>query len=466
MSSTQTDWISKLSHPTLDLTDFSKINNDMYKLIFKPGKICDTKWSASKVKMHLRVSTIPLHIDNKENFENICNKVKNECERISEDSPSELLSKFMGVDINKHKERKITEGDDEHESDDEKKHDAKDCHAHVNCNHHASSCKPTHEGESCKTGQQTDFLSVCNKINVITDTKESGEPFELLLNKSFSFPPLEQIVKTMNVGEKSVFVLSNSLSKGYIQLEIALRKIRDKKNGGKKTCAAGFMEDLDTYSELYQLDGMPLEFTIECLEFITEENEHPFTLSAIEKVKKIPQLKDEGVSLVKSGKFKEASIKFALVLDYIENLLMLPSFSEIARGKDNVSDPLVESDPTSCVSKDWIEGFQVSCRLNYILCALKLGDYKVAISQADIILKKDPSNLKALFRRAQAYISQGRDLDSAKDDLNAFEKLLESCPNVVKNDYVSDIARERKKLLELENKRYKKSKEMFSNIFK
>ena len=68
---------------------------------------------------------------------------------------------------------------------------------------------------------------------------------------------------------------------------------------------------------------------------------------------------------------------------------------------------------------------KISCNLNNAACKLKLRDYKQAVKLCTKVLDADGKNVKALYRRAQAYI-QLVDLDLAEMDI---KKALEIDPD-------------------------------------
>ena len=85
----------------------------------------------------------------------------------------------------------------------------------------------------------------------------------------------------------------------------------------------------------------------------------------------------------------------------------------------------VEYDSTySDEEKQQAKVLKVTCNLNNAACKLKLKDYKQAEKLCTKVLKIDGRNVKALYRRAQAYI-QLVDLDLAEIDK---KKALEICP--------------------------------------
>lgn len=71
-----------------------------------------------------------------------------------------------------------------------------------------------------------------------------------------------------------------------------------------------------------------------------------------------------------------------------------------------------------------IEEHLKSCRLNYAACKLKLGDMKSVILSTTQVLENDKQNIKALFRRGQAYMKLNK-LELAKNDFDCLKELLD-----------------------------------------
>uniref|UniRef100_A0A453RM24 Uncharacterized protein n=1 Tax=Aegilops tauschii subsp. strangulata TaxID=200361 RepID=A0A453RM24_AEGTS len=67
---------------------------------------------------------------------------------------------------------------------------------------------------------------------------------------------------------------------------------------------------------------------------------------------------------------------------------------------------------------------KITCNLNNAACKLKLKDYKQAEKLCTKVLELDSQNVKALYRRAQAY-TQLADLELAEVDI---KKALEIDP--------------------------------------
>lgn len=89
------------------------------------------------------------------------------------------------------------------------------------------------------------------------------------------------------------------------------------------------------------------------------------------------------------------------------------------------------------------------------ICYAKLGNTAKAFENAQLALQLDETNIKALFRRGQAYLEMG-DIDRARQDL---EKVKEKLPNdpLVKKE----IEKLDKKL----NEYHMKEKKMYEKIF-
>uniref|UniRef100_A0ACD5Z275 Uncharacterized protein n=1 Tax=Avena sativa TaxID=4498 RepID=A0ACD5Z275_AVESA len=117
-----------------------------------------------------------------------------------------------------------------------------------------------------------------------------------------------------------------------------------------------------------------------------------------EKIEAAGKKKDEGNVWFKMGKYARASKRYGKALSFIE---YDNSFSE--------------------EEKQLSKALKVSCKLNDAACKLKLKDYKGAKELCTEVLEIDSTNVKALYRRAQAY-THLVELDLAELDIkNALE---------------------------------------------
>ncbi|GAQ90836.1 Tetratricopeptide repeat domain containing protein [Klebsormidium nitens] len=99
------------------------------------------------------------------------------------------------------------------------------------------------------------------------------------------------------------------------------------------------------------------------------------------------KLKAEGNQLVSSGKHGEASQKYLKAKSNLE-------------GHESVE----------------ARTLKTSCSLNLLICYLRTGQNEEAVREGSEVLRTDPSNLKALYRRGQAHRALGK-LQLALTDL-------------------------------------------------
>ncbi|GJN21089.1 hypothetical protein PR202_gb08537 [Eleusine coracana subsp. coracana] len=112
-----------------------------------------------------------------------------------------------------------------------------------------------------------------------------------------------------------------------------------------------------------------------------------------EKIEAAAKKKDEGNVWFKIGKYARASKRYGKALNFVE---YDSSYSE--------------------EEKKLSKALKISCKLNNAACKLKLKDYKEAKELCTEVLELDSTNVKAFYRRAQAYIGLV-DLDLAEEDI-------------------------------------------------
>lgn len=168
-----------------------------------------------------------------------------------------------------------------------------------------------------------------------------------------------------------------------------------------------------------------LIFEVELLD-AKDKEKTKWDYSEAERAELAKQFKAEGNELWKNKKADEALKKWEQALDYVDG---------------NV-------DPES-------QAFKVSVRLNLSLVHKNLGNFKNAVEHADAAFQYDPTNVKALYRRAQGRIGLA-DYDLAKADL---KQALEMEPN--NQDVKNELKSLEAKIREIE----KKEKSMFNKMF-
>eukprot|EP01018_Ginkgo_biloba_P006255 Gb_32981 [translate_table: standard] len=173
-----------------------------------------------------------------------------------------------------------------------------------------------------------------------------------------------------------------------------------------------------------------LIYEVEMVSFVKEKES--WDMSTPEKIEAAGKNKEEGNALFKAGKYWRASKKYEKAAKYIEHDT---AFSEEEKKQ---SKPL-----------------KVTCNLNNAACKLKLKDYKQAVKLCTKVLEIESQNVKALYRRAQAYI-QTADLELAESDI---KKALEIDPNN------RDVKLEYKTLKEKQKEYNKKEAKLYGNMF-
>ncbi|KAL7134272.1 hypothetical protein ABFS83_11G015500 [Erythranthe nasuta] len=136
----------------------------------------------------------------------------------------------------------------------------------------------------------------------------------------------------------------------------------------------------------------PMVYEIKLIDFETKK---PFwKMDPQERISECETNKNDGNILFKDGKFELASNKYDKAAKYVE---YNHSFSDEQKNQAN--------------------SLRLSCYLNEAACKLKIGEYKEVTKLCTKVLELDPYNVKALFRRSQAYMGTS-DLEKAEEDIN------------------------------------------------
>ncbi|TPX58152.1 hypothetical protein SpCBS45565_g08067 [Spizellomyces sp. 'palustris'] len=306
------------------------------------------------------------------------------------------------------------------------------------------------------------------KRKKVGDSREDDpeKPFELRIGFSFSVKAMEMCVKTMSVGERSRFLCMPEYCEGYVQLAKVLKQERE----------------MESQSDLAELYNVPLEFEIELVDVQSPDSyvREPWEMETIDKYREAPIRKEEGGKLHKEGKYPQALEKYTRALALLESVSMSSTVMDMQRaqaadGKKSRRSAHLGSDSKPEDSKSEVDNeinlevlnaLMQTCRLNYAACKLKLGDPESVIPQCTEVLKQDPTNIKALFRRGQAFLQIGRDLDLAQRDFEKLRNILEG-GNYPKGGPEFTELRKEEHLLETKLRAHReKERRMFSNIFK
>lgn len=228
------------------------------------------------------------------------------------------------------------------------------------------------------------------------------EPFEFMAGEEQVVDGLDRAVMTMKKGE--VALVSVAAEYGYqTEVKTDLAVVPPKST---------------------------LIYEVELVSFVKEKES--WDMNTAEKIEAAGKKKEEGNALFKVGKYFRASKKYEKAAKYIE---YDTSFSEEEKKQ---SKPL-----------------KVTCNLNNAACKLKLKDYTQAEKLCTKVLEIESQNVKALYRRAQAYI-QTADLELAEMDI---KKALEIDPNN------RDVKLEYRTLKEKQKEYNKKAAKFYGNMF-
>lgn len=228
-------------------------------------------------------------------------------------------------------------------------------------------------------------------------------PFEFKIDEEQVIDGLDRAVRNMKKGEVALITIHPEHAFG----------------------ATGSQQDLATIPP-----DSTVYYEVEMISFVKEKES--WDMNTQEKIEAAGKKKEEGNALFKAGKYKRASKRYEKAVKYIE---YDSSFSEEERQQTKV--------------------LKVTCNLNNAACKLKLKDYRQAEKLCTKVLELESRNVKALYRRAQAYI-QLVDLDLAEHDI---KKALEIDPDN------REVKLEYKMLKEKVREYNKKDAQFYGSIF-
>ncbi|CAI9107345.1 OLC1v1006676C1 [Oldenlandia corymbosa var. corymbosa] len=171
-------------------------------------------------------------------------------------------------------------------------------------------------------------------------------------------------------------------------------------------------------------------YEVELVSF--DKEKESWDMNTQEKIEAAGRKKEEGNALFKAGKYARASKRYEKAAKFIE---YDTSFSEEEKRQS--------------------KALKISCNLNNAACKLKLKEYKEAVKLCTKVLELETTNVKALYRRAQAYMNLA-DLDLAEFDI---KKALEIDPDN------RDVKLEYKTLKEKVKEFNKKDAKFYGNMF-
>ncbi|XVE84634.1 hypothetical protein DITRI_Ditri17bG0028400 [Diplodiscus trichospermus] len=229
------------------------------------------------------------------------------------------------------------------------------------------------------------------------------EPFEFKIDEEQVIDGLDRAVRTMKKGEHALITIQPEYAFGSSEYQQELAVV-------------------PANSTVY--------YEVEMVSFLKEKES--WDMNTQEKIEAAGKKKEEGNALFKAGKYERASKQYEKAVKFIE---YDSSFGDEEKQQTKL--------------------LKVTCNLNDAACKLKLKDYKLAEKLCTKVLELDNRNVKALYRRAQAYI-QLVDLDLAEADI---KRALEIDPDN------RDVKLEYRVLKEKIREYNKKDAQFYGNIF-
>ncbi|XP_043787813.1 AH receptor-interacting protein isoform X2 [Apis laboriosa] len=235
---------------------------------------------------------------------------------------------------------------------------------------------------------------------IIDDSKVMGNPMELVLGKKFKLEVWEIIVQKMALNEVACFRIDKSLVTAYPFVSKTLREVGKPESKKRSHCCGVTLQNEGIgYDDLNELIKYPqdLEFTIELIKIILpdEYEKEVWQMTEDEKLKSIPDIKEKGNILFKEKNYNAACEMYAKGIGILEQLMLGEKPNE----------------------EEWLALNQLKTPLllNYAQCKLIQEEYYAVIEHCTTVLKHNPDNVKALYKRGKAYIGVWNEEEAIKD---------------------------------------------------
>ncbi|KAG2692399.1 hypothetical protein I3843_08G051600 [Carya illinoinensis] len=193
---------------------------------------------------------------------------------------------------------------------------------------------------------------------------DGEKPLEFITDEEQVVSGLDRAVATMKKGERAILTIHPDFGFGSSEARRDLAVVPPASN---------------------------VVYEVEVLELMKEKAQ--WEMSNSEKIEAARRRKEEGNILFQKGKYHRAGKKYD-------------------KAAEHISDDESFGDDEQKLAKQ----LRVSCWLNAAACSLKLNDFQGAIMLCSKVLDVESHNVKALYRRAQAYM-ETEDLFAAELDI-------------------------------------------------
>ncbi|CAJ1972793.1 unnamed protein product [Sphenostylis stenocarpa] len=265
------------------------------------------------------------------------------------------------------------------------------------------------EGEGAFTANEganvTVSFTAMLEDGTVFEKRRTGEeqPLEFITDEEQVIAGLDRAVATMKKGERAIISIHPEYAFGNVEVRRDLAIVPP---------------------------GSNVVYDIEMMDCIKEKA--PWELNSKEKIEVAGRKKEEGNALFKGGNYRRAEKKYEQAVDFLSD------DGSFGFGEQKQADAL-----------------RVSCWLNGAACSLKLNDLFGAIKLCSQVLDVEFCNVKALYRRAQAYIETG---DFLLADVDIKKALMVDPQN-------REVKVIQKKLKQLQVDKDKKDAKLYENMF-
>lgn len=275
----------------------------------------------------------------------------------------------------------------------------------------------------------TEIIDNKDEIHVVDDSRRmtKGQPVETIYGKQFKLPLWESCLSSMKKGEICRLTVRDDPLTHYICLNyVATSKCFRKHYGVQPTRCDHGHDDIHStshncsmslrnspYVDLNNMMKNPpeiFEFTFELVDVIPPKSytKDIWQMSDEEKLSILPKYREDGNRYYAECNYDGAVSTYTKGLNIIESLML----------KEKPRDG------------EWnkLDEMKAPFLLNLAQVKLTQGEYYECIKFTDEVLKRNPTNIKALFRRAKAHTAVWN-LSEARED---FKKCIECDENMTK----------------------------------